>query len=195
MRATLKPPRGRPRRFDPERALAEGRRLFHAQGFEGFTLATLTERLNVNPPSFYAIFESKLAFYEQVLARYAKATLSLDDMLRPGRDPAEALAELLEQAARTYAADPEARGCLVLEGVRGDHGAPHVLAARSIAERRRRVIREFVAATHPKAAAAVTDVVASMMSGLSASAREGMDSARLVAVARAAAAGLGPLLD
>lgn len=195
MADTKKRARGRPRAFDPDEALATGQRLFHAQGYDGVGLAALTDALGINPPSFYAAFGSKARFFDLVLDRYAASVLPLDEVLRPGRGPVEALAGLLERAAQTYAAHPATRGCLVLEAARGDGAAEDVRLARRTAERRRTALRAFITATHPASADAVTDYIASTMSGLSASAREGMDEKRLVAVAQGAAMPLPSLLD
>ncbi|MDE1147414.1 MAG: TetR/AcrR family transcriptional regulator [Azospirillaceae bacterium] len=186
--------RGRPRTFDPEGALAIGQALFHAHGYEGVGLAALTQALGIKPPSFYAAFGSKAAFFGRVLERYAAATLPLDEILQPGRPPIEALATLLDQAARTYAADPARPGCLVLEAVRGTGDAESLALARQTAGRKRAAIRAFIGRTHPETADTATDMVVTTMSGLSAGAREGWNVERLVAVARVTTAGLGTLL-
>ncbi len=193
MEAKLKMGRGRPRGFDPEAALAVGQRMFHAHGYEAVGLAALTEALGIKPPSFYMAFGSKAGFFERILHRYAGSVLALEDILIPGHPPEEALADLLVRAARTYAKDPERRGCLVLEAARGCDSESAILARR-VAENRRMQIRNFIAASNPEAADFVTDFVSSTMSGLSASAREGMGEERLVAVARAATAALRPVL-
>ncbi|GGK08671.1 TetR/AcrR family transcriptional regulator [Pseudomonas matsuisoli] len=188
-------PRGRPRAFDTETALDTGQRLFHTSGYESVGLAALTDALGVKPPSFYKAFGSKAEFFSLVLDRYARSVLTLDDILLPGRAPVDAMAALLESAASTYARDPHQRGCLVLEAVRGLQDDESVLYARKIADSRRVQIREFIAQTHPECAAAATDYVASTLSGLSASAREGMNEARLLRVAEVAVAGLRQLLQ
>ncbi|HWL71934.1 MAG TPA: TetR/AcrR family transcriptional regulator [Geminicoccus sp.] len=195
MVTNLKPGRGRPRGFDPEAALAVGQSMFHAHGYEAVGLAALTEALGIKPPSFYMAFGSKAGFFGRILERYARSVLALEEILLPGRAPDEALAELLESAARTYAADPERRGCLVLEATRGGDDSESAILARRVAEERRGQIRAFIAASHPAMAGLVTDFVACAMSGLSASAREGMNEERLVAVARAHAAVLRLLLQ
>lgn len=186
--------RGRPRAFDADAALATGQRLFHERGYDSVGLAALTMALGIAPPSFYAAYGSKAGFFARILDRYAASVLTLDEILTPGRDPAEALGDLLERAAHAYAADPRARGCLVLEATRGNDDTESARLARAIAEDRRAQIRAFVAATHPAAAMSVTDFVASTMAGLSASAREGLDATRLLGVARAAARALPRLL-
>ncbi|MDN8693976.1 hypothetical protein Q0M89_14505, partial [Staphylococcus aureus] len=73
----------------------------------------------INPPSFYAAFGNKAGLYERVLDRYAETrAIPFDELLRPDRPVAEALSAVLEIAARRYAADPDATGCLVLESTR-----------------------------------------------------------------------------
>ncbi|RDU94616.1 TetR/AcrR family transcriptional regulator [Trinickia dinghuensis] len=171
-----------------------GQRMFHAAGYDAVGLSALTDALGIKPPSFYAAFGSKAAFFERVLERYASTELALADILRADRDPADALADLLARAARSYAHDPQRTGCLVLEAARGNDESESAVLARRIAERRREQVRVYVAKTHPKKADAVRDYVATVMSGLSGSAREGMSETRLVGVARAAGEGIKVLL-
>ena len=168
--------------------------MFHARGYDGVGLAALTEAIGIKPPSFYKAFGSKAEFFTRILERYSRSVLALESILLPGRPPVEALAELLERAAETYARDPQQLGCLVLEAARGCADEESAIMARRAAEQRRSQIRAFVALTNPAAADAVTDYVASVMSGLSASAREGMSAARLTMVARAATEGMKALL-
>ena len=190
----LSPPRGRPLGFDIETALDTGQRLFHARGYAAVGLAALTEALGIKPTSFYRTFGSKAGYFARILERYSKFVLPLEDVLRPGRPPERALADLLLRAARTYARDPQLRGCLMLEAARGREDDESAVLARQSAQRKRSHIRVYVALSNPDAADDVTDYVASTMSGLSASAREGMSEDRLVAVARAATAALPILL-
>ncbi|WLE59416.1 TetR/AcrR family transcriptional regulator [Burkholderia plantarii] len=189
-----RPGRGRPRGFDPEAALVVGQRMFHEAGYEAVGLSALTDALGIKPPSFYTAFGSKAAFFRRVLERYARTELTLAEILRPGRPPAEALADLIGRAACTYARDPERTGCLVLEAARGGETSESAALAREVAESRRAQVRAFVEATHPALAGVATDYVSVVMSGLSGCAREGMDEARLGAVARAASEGLYRLL-
>jgi len=191
---TLKVGRGRPRGFDPEDALALGQRMFHAYGYDGVGLAALTQALGIKPPSFYTAFGSKADYFSRILDRYAQSVLALDDILVPGRSPEAALAELLERAAETYSRDPDCLGCLVLEAARGHADTESAALARAVAQGRRSMIKTFVAGSRPDVAQEVTDFVSSVMSGLSASAREGMSQARLLNIAHAASFGLTGLL-
>ena len=179
-------PRGRPRRFDPDEAVATAQRLFHARGYDAVSVADITSALGINPPSFYAAFGSKAGLYARVVNRYdAAGTVTLEDNLRPGRPVAEALGALLETAARNYAADPAAAGCLVLEGQRCDDPSARDCAA-AVVSAAEQTIRQFVAAHHPEAAQRVTDYVTTTLAGLSAKAREGQGLDRLLGTARLA---------
>lgn len=187
MNATNKSaPRGRPRRFDPDQAVARAQRLFHEQGYDGVSVADLTQALGINPPSFYAAFGSKAELYRKVLERYALTdALPLRQILAADRPLAMALAQLLEEAARRYAADPVAAGCLVLEGMHCDD--PQARAAASVYHlAAQELIRSSIAARYPQQAQLVADFVATSMAGLSASARHGQSLERLLASARLA---------
>lgn len=186
--------RGRPRRFDPDEAVAIAQQLFQASGYDSVSVADVIEALGINPPSFYAAFGSKAGLYARVLERYAGAdAIPLSELLRADRSVAESLAAVLEDAARRYAANPAAAGCLVLEGTRcNDTGARDAARAYNLAAER--VIQDYVAARHPETAEQVTDFVSTTMSGLSAKARHGHDSARLLATARMASLAVQQLL-
>lgn len=187
-------PRGRPRRFDPDEAVATAQRLFHAHGYDAVSVADVTEALGINPPSFYAAFGNKAGLYTRILDRYADTdAIPLADLLRPDRSVAAALTSLLEEAARRYAADPAAAGCLVLEHTRcNDREARE--AARVFNLAAEGVIRDYVAARYPKEAERVTDFVSTTMSGLSAKARNGHGVEQLLATARLAGLALAQAL-
>ncbi|XMG40467.1 TetR/AcrR family transcriptional regulator [Sphingopyxis sp. J-6] len=178
--------RGRPRRFDPDAAVVTAQQLFHERGYDAVSVADVTDALGINPPSFYAAFGSKAGLYARVLDHWtATEAIPLADILRPDVPVVDALAALLEEAARRYASDPAAGGCLVLEGTRcNDEGAREV--ARALNEGAETFIRDYVAARHPDAAREVADFVSTAMSGLSAKARSGHDLPRLLATARLA---------
>lgn len=178
--------RGRPRRFDPDEAVATAQQLFHAHGYDAVSVADVTEALGINPPSFYAAFGNKAGLYTRILDHYAETgAIPLADLLRHDRPVAECLAAGLEVAARYYAADPAAAGCLVLEGTRcNDPEARSAAVAHNIAAEG--VIRDYIAARYPEEAGKLTDFVSTTMSGLSAKARNGHSLDQLLRTARLA---------
>ena len=183
--------RGRPRRFDLDEAVATAQQLFHARGYDAVSVADVTGALGTNPPSFYAAFGSKAGLYARVLDRYnGTAAIPLAALLREDRPVEECLAAVLEEAARYYAADPGAAGCLVLEGVRCTvPEAREAAGAYNLAAER--VIHNYIAARYPQEAERLTDFVSTTMSGLSAKARSGHGLDQLLGTAHLAGLALG----
>lgn len=187
-------PRGRPRRFDPDEAVAAAQRLFHARGYDAVSVADVTEALGIKPPSFYAAFGSKGGLYARVLDRYAETdAIPLADLLRADRSVAASLAAVLEEAARRYAADPAATGCLVLEATRcNDREARE--ASRAVQVAAEEMIRRYIAQRHPEEAERLADFVGTTTAGLSAMARNGRGLDRLLATARLAGQAIAQVL-
>jgi TetR/AcrR family transcriptional repressor for divergent bdcA len=188
------PTRGRPRRFDPEEAVVTAQQLFHAKGYDALSVADLTKALGINPPSFYAAFGSKAGLYARILERYAATgAVPLSAILEADQPLAVALAQVLEQAARYYAADTTATGCMVLEGIRCNDGEARE-AARGYYLAAQNVMRASIAQRYPLEAERLADFVCTTMAGMSASARNGYSLERLLATARLAGTALAQAL-
>jgi AcrR family transcriptional regulator len=69
-------PRGRPRAFDIEVALDAALLLFWRYGYEGTSLAALTESMGINVPSLYAAFGNKESLFRKALDRYIQKPAS-----------------------------------------------------------------------------------------------------------------------
>ncbi|MCC8934628.1 TetR/AcrR family transcriptional regulator [Rhizobium sp. 'Codium 1'] len=188
-------PRGRPRRFDPEEAIAVAQQLFHGRGYDAVSVADITTALGINPPSFYAAFGSKMGLYARVLDRYtATEAIPLAELLRADEPVAACLTAVLEDAARRYAGNPDATGCMVVEGVRSDD--PDARAAACVLQRgAEEAILDYVAARHPDKASEVADFVGATMTGMSAKARAGLSLDRLMAIARIAGQAVAQTID
>ncbi|WP_026987078.1 TetR/AcrR family transcriptional regulator [Fodinicurvata fenggangensis] len=187
-------PRGRPRRFDPEQAVAAAQRLFHARGYDAVSVADVTDALGINPPSFYAAFGNKGGLYRRVLDRYAETSaIPLSQLLHTDRPVAESLAAVLEDAARRYAADPVASGCLVLESTRCNDGEARE-AACAFHAAAEDTIHRYIAARYPAEADRLTDFVSTTMIGLSSKARNGHGLDRLLATAGLASLAIAEVL-
>ena len=156
--------RGRPRAFDKEAALDIAQKLFHEHGYDGVGVAALAQAMGINPPSLYAAFGDKASLFEQVLARYAASALPIEDLLTTGAPPAQALTQLLREAARIWKDASAAR------------------------------IKDFLTPSHPDQAPAVADYMVAIMSGLSSDARSGASVERLLAVADIAGLAIGVAL-
>ncbi len=65
-----KRPRGRPRAYDPETALARATDAFWRAGFSGTSLDDLSAAMDMNRPSLYGAFGDKRALYLAAMDRY-----------------------------------------------------------------------------------------------------------------------------
>lgn len=67
---------GRPREFDLDQALDQALEVFWRNGYEGASVAELTQAMGISPPSLYAAFGNKEGLFRKVLDRYvAQRTL------------------------------------------------------------------------------------------------------------------------
>src|SRR5215470_13757939 len=72
--AKPKRPRGRPRIYDPDVALARAMDAFWRSGFGATSLDDLSLATGMNRPSLYAAFGDKEALYLKALSRYHDAS-------------------------------------------------------------------------------------------------------------------------
>lgn len=187
-------PRGRPRGFDPAEAVATAQQLFHARGYDGVSVADLVDALGINPPSFYSAFGSKAGLYARVLDHWTNTeAVPLNIILQPDRPVTVCLSAMLDEAARRFAANPTATGCLVLEGTRCNDPEARE-AARTCNRAGEAVIRDYIVARHPAEAERLTDFVCTTMAGLSAQARTGYGLDQLLATAHLAGVAIAQVL-
>ncbi|MGW5863471.1 TetR/AcrR family transcriptional regulator [Streptomyces sp. NPDC055239] len=72
MEIQRKAPIGRPRGFDVDEALERAMRVFWEQGYEGASLADLTNAMGITRTSMYAAFGNKDELFRKALERYAE---------------------------------------------------------------------------------------------------------------------------
>ncbi|MCP3724014.1 TetR/AcrR family transcriptional regulator [Paraburkholderia sp. CNPSo 3272] len=110
--------RGRPRLLDRDVGLDVAARLFWERGYEGTSIADLTEAMGIPPPSLYATYGSKEDLYRQALdhisERENKAGLEALGAKLPARD---AIAFYLHDAAARFTDPERPRGCMVSTAV------------------------------------------------------------------------------
>jgi AcrR family transcriptional regulator len=108
--------RGRPRAFDPEKALHEAREVFWDAGYAASSLDELSAAMHMNRPSVYAAFGDKEALYLQALENYRDdGAAAIRVALDPGRSLAEGLRALYAGALDLYFSNtPAPRGCFLI---------------------------------------------------------------------------------
>jgi AcrR family transcriptional regulator len=105
-------PRGRPREFCVEGALAAALRVFWTKGYEGTSLTDLTDAMGITRPSLYAAFGNKEALFRKALDLYQRE--KLEYVGRALEQPtARGVAEVLLRGAVNNVTSPEEpHGCL-----------------------------------------------------------------------------------
>ncbi|MCK1420448.1 TetR/AcrR family transcriptional regulator [Bradyrhizobium sp. 182] len=125
---------GRPREFDAETALDQAMEVFWRHGYEGATIAQLTEAMGINPPSLYACFGNKEGLLKAALDRYTKLrAVWMDEVV--AAPTARAVAERMLMGIADKQTDPaNPPGCLLVQGGiacgTGSENVPFELAAR-----------------------------------------------------------------
>lgn len=109
-------PRGRPRTYDPQRALAQARNAFWQAGFAATSLDDLSAATGMNRPSLYAAFGDKHSLYLELLERYTEASnQAIVREFERDQPLATALTRFYRQALALYLPeDGAARGCFLI---------------------------------------------------------------------------------
>jgi AcrR family transcriptional regulator len=186
---------GRPRAFDPDKALEQAMRVFWERGYEGASLADLTKAMRINRPSMYSAFGNKEKLFRKVLERYAKDSASY---VRDGLQEATArgaVEKILFDAADALSAPGKPRGCLLVQGALAcgaeSRGIQRELCARraageaQIRQRLERANREGDLAAETKPAQLASYVVA-VLNGMSVQAVSGASREKLRGIAERA---------
>jgi AcrR family transcriptional regulator len=129
---------GRPRAFDADEALGKALKVFQRKGYEGSSIADLTEAMGINPPSLYAAFGSKEDLFRRAVDRYVgiREDFSHEALNAP---TAREVVERLLRGTADQLTDPQSPpGCLLVQGALscGDAAEPvkKELCFRRVAE-------------------------------------------------------------
>jgi AcrR family transcriptional regulator len=191
---SARPPRGRPRAFDREQALARAMEVFWSKGYEAASLADLTRAMRINPPSLYAAFGDKERLFIEAVHRYHETIRQTCPYA--GEATARAAVErLLTELARVFTDRAHPAGCLAvmamvtagttsarLQRMLADERA---MAKARLRERIQRGVREgdLPAGT---SIVALTEFYGAVIMGMSLSAREGASRKALLTMVETA---------
>ncbi|WP_424186690.1 TetR/AcrR family transcriptional regulator [Actinokineospora sp. G85] len=90
--------------------------LFWQQGYEGTSLADLTEAMSVNRGSFYQAFGSKEELFDRVLLRYAETVAAYIAEATSLPTARETTAAIWHGAVRATTGPTAPHGCLIVHG-------------------------------------------------------------------------------
>jgi AcrR family transcriptional regulator len=88
-------PRGRPRAFEPDEALARALEVFRDSGFTATSLDDLSAAMGINRPSLYSAFGDKRALFLKAYDRY-RARMA--EIFADAFGPEKSLRQMLERA-------------------------------------------------------------------------------------------------
>jgi AcrR family transcriptional regulator len=188
---------GRPRSFDMGEALDKAMEVFWRHGYDGATVAELTDAMGIKPPSLYAAFGNKEGLLKAALDRYAqrRAEHLAEIVAAP---TAREVAERLLFGIADGQTDPKnPPGCLLVQGGlacgAGSENVPFELAAKRAETER--VLRERFARAQADGdlagsaePAALARFLSSVTAGMGVMAASGADRAALREVAQVALA-------
>ncbi len=109
-------PIGRPRSFDEAAALEAAMHVFWRKGYEGASLADLTEAMGINKPSLYAAFGDKEELFRRVLERYEQGPASYVGNALQAATARDAMERLLQGTVNVCTDPAHPRGCLMVHG-------------------------------------------------------------------------------
>jgi AcrR family transcriptional regulator len=112
----LKRPRGRPTNFNHDEALEKALHVFWAHGYEGTSMAELTEALGINKPSIYAAFGNKEELFRKALARYATGPAAFVGEAMKEPSARLVVEKFLMQAVDFFCDKSTPSGCMIVQG-------------------------------------------------------------------------------
>lgn len=190
-KASKRPP-GRPRTFDPAEALDAAMLLFWRHGYEGVSIAQLTNAMGVKSASLYAAFGSKEQLYRKALQHYLGGLGRIGvSSLATATTAREGVADVLREAAKAFTRPGYPPGCMVGIGAlrcgtdnqiaADETAALRKLSQVAIVQRldKARLEREIPDETNTTSLAAYFVAV---VEGLSVQAQDGADRERLLQI-------------
>jgi AcrR family transcriptional regulator len=106
---------GRPREFDADAVLDLALHVFWRKGYEGASMADLTEAMGITKPSLYAAFGNKEELFRKAMDRYVDGPGGYFQIALKKPTAREVVEHVLYESADAVT-DPENPGCLAVQG-------------------------------------------------------------------------------
>ncbi len=109
---------GRPTKFDRQAAIELVMNAIWQYGFEACSVKAISEKLGITRSSFYNAFGSREALFLEALERYfSQSPDKALAMVDRDTNVLKVLTQVFKEVCRSRAADPEARGCMLVNCV------------------------------------------------------------------------------
>ncbi len=198
---------GRPLSFDRDTALDAAMRLFWEHGFEATSIAELTQRMGITPPSLYAAFGDKRRLFREAVHRYLGGAAAVAQTIKDAPTALDAARDLLTAAAIGDTGEDTPPGCLLASSiVSSSAAAAEVREELAVIRRgveaalRSRIERDVSEGLLPAGADAemLAGHAFAVVQGMSTLAKDGADRSKLLRIVDAAMAcwpGADPLAN
>lgn len=183
---------GRPREFDRDLALAKARDAFWERGYEGVSMSDLVAVMGIASARIYAAFGSKESLFREAIALYEANEGGFAERALGRQSSARlAIEAMLRDAVLAYTRQGAPQGCMVVSAATNYSSENDAINAWLAGHRRARTdsiverLRQAAQAGELKAdadVAALGDCYATLLHGISVQARDGIGSARLLAM-------------
>jgi len=106
---------GRPAKFCRDEAVVTAMHAFWDKGYEAVSVNELSQAMSITRSSFYNCFGSRDALFEEAIALYIRSAPDYFLLtLAPEAEVVPAFRQALKTLCRDRAADPDARGCMII---------------------------------------------------------------------------------
>lgn len=183
--------RGRPPAFDHEAALEKALNVFWSRGFEGASMAELTEAMGINRPSLYAAFGNKEELFRKALGKYLSGPVAYVNAAMQEPTARRVVETFLTKSAELLTGRANPRGCMIVQGALSCGQGSELIQQELIAHRKnyeKSLKQRFELAQAEgdlptrSNAAGLAKYIATIHQGMSIQATSGADKQELLAV-------------
>jgi AcrR family transcriptional regulator len=181
-------PKGRPREFCVDQALAEALHVFWAKGYDGASMTDLTEAMGITKPSLYAAFGNKEALFHKALDLYEQEKLEYGRAALEQPTARKVAEYYLRNAIDVHGGTSDPKGCMGLisslacspeaESIKADVVRRRASSQRLLVERFERAKAEGDIPAHVDAEG-LTSVLYALLQGITVQAGAGATHAEL----------------